>query len=208
MGIYATKQNVQSRLTFVVDLLVTHRVSADSITLGAIVISMIAALLLALSPFNRALLLVVPLLLLGRLLLNVLDGMVARASNTAHKAGELLNEFGDRLSDLVIFVGLAVGTGVELPSQQVLLSQPVLAWLTISLILLSSYCDMLGKSIIGHRTYRGVMAKGDRMLWLSACALCVGVSGVVEVWQVCWIVLLVGAVLTTVQRLKGIYDAC
>ncbi len=210
MGIYTTKSKFQSHLSFVVDFLVAHHVSADAITLGAIVVSLIAALLLAFSPLNPALLLIVPVLLLGRLLLNVLDGMVARANGTAHKTGELLNEFGDRLSDLLIFAGLAVGTAVQLPSHQ------ALCWLAISLILLSSYTDILGKSISGRRTYRGIMAKGDRMIWLSACALWVGSVETLQVtslpsqgvWFVCWLVLIVGAVITTAQRLKGVYDAC
>ena len=203
MDIYSTKSKFQSGLHPLVHFLIAHRVSADAITISAIVCSLIAGLLLALSSFNRAALLIVPVLLLGRLILNVLDGMVARESGTARKAGELLNEFGDRLSDLAIFVGLAWAT------------QTTLGWLTITLILLSSYTDILGKSIIGRRTYRGVMAKGDRMLWLSLCALWVGVDAGATVqlsppqsWAICWSVLLVGAVLTTLQRLKGVYDAC
>src|SRR6478672_1892595 len=41
-----------------------------------------------------------------RLLANLLDGMVAVASNRTSKLGELFNEFPDRLSDAATLIGL------------------------------------------------------------------------------------------------------
>jgi phosphatidylglycerophosphate synthase len=54
------------------------------------------------------------LLLLGpafcylRLWLNMLDGMVALASGKASPRGEILNDLPDRVSDLLVFVGIAM----------------------------------------------------------------------------------------------------
>ncbi len=42
-----------------------------------------------------------------RLWLNMLDGMVALASGKASLRGELLNDLPDRISDVLIFVGVA-----------------------------------------------------------------------------------------------------
>src|SRR5262245_20268438 len=42
-----------------------------------------------------------------RLWLNMLDGMVAMASGTASRAGELANELPDRIADVIIFAGVA-----------------------------------------------------------------------------------------------------
>jgi len=200
MGIYATKSRFQTMLAPVVSLLVARNISADAVTLSAVALSALAGCLLAISREYPPVLFAVPLLLVARLLLNVLDGMVARAANTARATGELLNEFGDRVSDLLIFAGLAWA------------SDMTIGWIAISLILLSSYTDILGKSLTGRRTYGGVMAKGDRMMVVSLFALIVGASswldswivGWLDGWFVCWTVLAVGAVVTTVQRLRAI----
>jgi len=196
MGIYATKRQFQARVEFVAQWLVARRVSANALTSSALVVSAMAGMKLAASARESLVLWLVPGLRLARLLLNVLDGQVARLSGSASKRGELFNEFADRVSDLLIFGGLAFAT------------QLTLGFITISMILLSSYVDILGKSIVGRRTYRGVMAKGDRMIWLSLCAWWVAASGLVDSWLVCWLVLLLGALVTMAQRLKGVYDAC
>ena len=45
-----------------------------------------------------------------RLWLNMLDGMVALASGTASRTGEIANELPDRISDVLIFVGVGHST--------------------------------------------------------------------------------------------------
>lgn len=192
MGIYSTKAGFQARFAPLVGWLAGHQIGADALTLAAIVLAALGGGLLAINPQAPGGLWLVPLCLLGRLLLNVLDGQVARATGTAHPAGELFNEFADRASDLLIFGGIAWASG------------GALGWATISLILMSSYVDILGKSLTGKRTYAGVMAKGDRMIWLSLCALAVAAGLGAAVWTVCWVVLAVGAVVTTAQRLMAI----
>src|SRR5512143_2872855 len=187
MGIYSTKAGFQTRFAPLVGWLARHQVGANALTLAAIVLAALGGGLLAISPQMPGGLWLVPVCLLGRLLLNVLDGQVARATATAHPAGELFNEFADRVSDLLIFGGLAWA------------SASTLGWATISLILLSSYVDMLGKSLTGRRTYAGLMAKGDRMIWLSLCALAVAAGLGAAVWSVCWVVLAAGAVVTPAQ---------
>ncbi|MBZ4166385.1 hypothetical protein JYG49_24430, partial [Escherichia fergusonii] len=44
-----------------------------------------------------------PITAIGRLMLNALDGMVAKDTGVARPWGEVLNEFCDRLADLTIF---------------------------------------------------------------------------------------------------------
>ena len=51
-------------------------------------------------------LLLVPIGLLIRMALNALDGMMARTYNMQSKLGEVLNEIGDVISDLFIFIPL------------------------------------------------------------------------------------------------------
>src|SRR5260370_28475991 len=54
-----------------------------------------------------ALLILGVLLCYGRLWCNMLDGMVALASGKASPTGEIVNELPDRISDILIFVGVA-----------------------------------------------------------------------------------------------------
>ena len=42
-----------------------------------------------------------------RLWLNMFDGMVALAAGKASKKGEIINDLPDRVSDIVIFIGMA-----------------------------------------------------------------------------------------------------
>ena len=52
-------------------------------------------------------LLLLPVWMLVRMALNALDGMMAREMEMATAAGAVLNEVGDVLSDLVLYVPLA-----------------------------------------------------------------------------------------------------
>jgi phosphatidylglycerophosphate synthase len=59
-------------------------------------------------------------LAIGRLAANALDGLVARRTGLARPWGEVYNECCDRISDTLIFVGLAFNSQVIAP----------LAWLS------------------------------------------------------------------------------
>jgi phosphatidylglycerophosphate synthase len=54
-----------------------------------------------------ALLLAVPFLAVLRLIMNLVDGQMARRTGTTHPMGEVLNEVGDHLSDILFVGGLA-----------------------------------------------------------------------------------------------------
>jgi phosphatidylglycerophosphate synthase len=106
------------------------------------------------------LLFVAPLFCLARLWLNMLDGMVALAGGRASRRGEIFNEFPDRLSDVVIFAGIA---------HSGLATQAFGYWAAI-LALLTAYVGTLGQAVAGHREYAGVMSKQWRMFVLAAAA--------------------------------------
>src|SRR3954454_14136871 len=88
-----------------VDLCVRLNIHPDYVSYGSIVASVIAGGLFALSGRWPWALLVAPLLCYVRLWLNMLDGMVALASGKASRRGEVVNDFPDRVSDAIIFVG-------------------------------------------------------------------------------------------------------
>src|SRR6202022_3653843 len=91
-----------------------------------------------------------------RLWLNMLDGMVALASGTASRTGEIANELPDRISDVLIFVGVAHSG----------LCQPLGGYWVAIFALLVAYVGTLGQAVGVQREFSGVMAKPWRMVAL------------------------------------------
>ena len=95
-----------------------------------------------------------------RLWLNMLDGLVALASGTASRTGEIANELPDRISDVIIFVGVAHSN----------LCHPLSAYWVAIFALLVAYVGTLGQAVGVQREFSGVMAKPWRMLALHVGA--------------------------------------
>jgi phosphatidylglycerophosphate synthase len=91
-----------------------------------------------------------------RLWLNMLDGMVALASGKASLHGELLNELPDRISDVIIFVGVAHSG----------LCNPYFGYWAAILALLVAYVGMFGQALRVQREFSGIMTKPWRMVAL------------------------------------------
>ncbi len=96
-----------------------------------------------------------------RLWLNMLDGMVALASNTASLRGEILNDLPDRVSDVVIFVGVAHSN----------LCHTLSGYWAAIFSLLVAYVGTFGQAVGVQREFSGVMAKPWRMVALGIGAL-------------------------------------
>ncbi len=193
-GIYAIKPWWQRRLHGLEDWLVRRRVHPNLITLGGMICAALLGLVLYLTAWWPALALAVAPLAIGRLAANALDGTVARRTGLASQVGEVFNEVGDRLSDSLVCIGLALNSHVLAP----------LAWLALVLILLTSYVGIAAKAAGGQRLFGGLMAKADRMITLalfSPLALCCGSVA----WN--WLLLfwIPALVLTLGQRCRRVY---
>jgi phosphatidylglycerophosphate synthase len=86
---------------------VRRRIHPDTISYLSIVAAGLAALCLWSSSTFPWALFVAPLFCYARLWLNMLDGMVAIASGEASPRGEIVNDLPDRVSDVLIFGGVA-----------------------------------------------------------------------------------------------------
>jgi phosphatidylglycerophosphate synthase len=95
-----------------------------------------------------------------RLWLNMLDGMVALASGTACRTGEIANEFPDRISDVIIFAGVAHSS----------LCHPLSGYAAAIFALLVAYVGTLGQAVGVQREFSGLMAKPWRMVALHVGA--------------------------------------
>jgi phosphatidylglycerophosphate synthase len=100
-----------------------------------------------------------------RLLCNLFDGMVALEGGKAGKAGEVFNDFPDRVADPILLAcaGYAAGGvwGVGL------------GWAAACMALMTAYVRVLGRSLGAKIYFIGPMAKQHRMAVLTAtCAIC------------------------------------
>jgi CDP-diacylglycerol--glycerol-3-phosphate 3-phosphatidyltransferase len=178
-----------------VDFCVARHIHPNVFTYGALILSLIAALALYLTNTNKNWLWIVPPFVLIRLLLNLMDGQVARALQLADDWGEVKNEFGDRVADAVLFSALGLGGYAE----------PALAFIALTLILLISYLGILGKAVGGPRVYGGLFGKGDRMISLAIFTLYPAWTGNLPSYNYYLIFASVVAFITIIQRLRVIH---
>jgi CDP-diacylglycerol--glycerol-3-phosphate 3-phosphatidyltransferase len=190
MDLYAPKSRITAGLAPLVGWLARRQVSPDAVTLAAIPVAATAAVCLLLSPGSPALLLVVPLLAALRLLLNLLDGALARATGRSHPRGELYNELGDRVADILFLAPVAWLPGAS----------PVLVLAGVLGAVLASFVGVLVKAAGGPRIYRGVLSKPGRMGLLSLAALAAFANGP-SAWTWFGPLLLIGTGLTLLERL-------
>jgi phosphatidylglycerophosphate synthase len=96
-----------------------------------------------------------------RLLSNLLDGMVAVASNRTSSIGELFNEIPDRVSDMAVLFGLGYAAG----------GRPELGYLAALAALLTAYVRAVGKTVGVPGVFAGPMAKQHRMALVTVTAV-------------------------------------
>jgi len=153
ISVYNIKPKFQQLLMPVLRVLYSWKITANHLTILAILLSAALGIGFWLHPFGK-MLLVIPVGLLLRMALNALDGMMARTYNMQSKMGEVLNEFGDVVSDMFIYLPLLKLPGVK--------------WYLIvgfvMLGILNEFAGLLAKSISGERRYDGPMGKSDRAL--------------------------------------------
>jgi phosphatidylglycerophosphate synthase len=135
-------------------------VHPDVVSYGSIAASIGAGLCFWQSGSSPWLLILAPVFCYLRLYLNMLDGMVALASGRASLRGEIVNEMPDRVSDVLIFAGVAHGGWCS----------PIPAYWAALMALMTAYVGVLGQAVGARREYGGVMSKPWRMLMLHVGA--------------------------------------
>jgi len=192
-SVYDLKPRFQSLLRPIATRLVRAGVKPNHLTFAAVVGSIaVGAFLAGAGPLRIAFLLL-PAWFLLRMALNAIDGMMAREHRLASNLGAVLNELGDVVADVALFLPLAR-------------LAPGAAWAAIAFALvavLSETCGILAQALGAGRRYDGPMGKSDR-------ALLVGLMGLVAaLWPATtaawWILLAAGAVLgvwTCVNRIR------
>jgi phosphatidylglycerophosphate synthase len=184
---------------------VVHRIDADTISYLSIVASATAAVCFWRAADSPWLLVAAPLFCYVRLWLNMLDGMVALAARQASARGEILNDLPDRVSDVLIFIGVAHSG----------LASPFSGYWTAIFALLTAYVGTLGQAVGVHREFSGPMSKPWRMVllhagaWCGAAAAFIGAdaTGSLTLLDYTCILIVLGCVQTIAIRLNRIMVA-
>jgi phosphatidylglycerophosphate synthase len=128
----------------------------DAISYFSIVAAALAGVSFWQSGAHPWLLLAGPAFCYLRLWCNMLDGMVALASGTASSRGEILNDLPDRISDVLIFVGVAHSG----------LNAVISGYWAAIFALLTAYIGLFGQAVGVQREFSGLMSKPWRMVTL------------------------------------------
>jgi phosphatidylglycerophosphate synthase len=183
-------------------LCVRAGIHPDSISYASIVAAAAAALCFWKSGGHPWLLFVAPLFCYLRLWFNMLDGMVALASGKASWRGEILNDLPDRISDVLIFAGVAHSGWMN----------PFIGYWAAIFALLTAYVGMFGQAVGVQREFSGVMSKPWRMvtLHLGAWVTFAGVPVPIHRFSILDVTcgaIIAGCIQTIVVRLRRIMVA-
>ena len=149
-------EGFRSTARYATELCVRHGIHPDAISYSSVAAAAIAAACFWKSGFHPGLLFVAPLFCYLRLWFNMLDGMVAIASGKASWRGEILNDLPDRVSDVLVFAGVAHSGWMN----------PFLGYWAAIFALLTAYVGMFGQAVGVQREFSGVMSKPWRMVAL------------------------------------------
>ncbi|WP_239739421.1 CDP-alcohol phosphatidyltransferase family protein [Proteus penneri] len=164
MTIYDLKPKFQSLLRPYVKQLFKKGITANQVTLSALLLSIAVGGLLLLHPSPR-LFLLLPFVLFFRMALNAIDGMLAREHKQKSALGAILNEASDVISDIALYLPFAF-------------IFPQAYWwimLALFLMIMTEFLGVLAQTIHASRRYDGPMGKSDRAFIFGTIALFIGI---------------------------------
>ena len=162
ISVYKLKPKFQALLKPILEFLYSKKITANQITIFSVIWSFAIALLFWFADKNSIFFLALPIGLFVRMALNALDGQMARVYNQQSKLGEILNELGDVVSDVALFLPLI--------KFETTATYFIIIYICMSII--NEFAGILAKIVSGERRYDGPMGKSDR-------AFVIGVYGLI-----------------------------
>ncbi len=183
LSVYALKPGFQNLLSPCVTQLAAWGITPNQVTLMACILSVGLGLDLS---FGNRLWILLPIFLPVRMALNAMDGMLARDYHQETRAGAVLNELTDLISDAALTLPFAY---VANP----LAANPLGIAAAIFFAALTEIAAIVGG---GPRRNHGPFGKSDRAVVLGFCGAWLGLgwpvaAGVLEGLPLVWIVLCV-----------------
>ena len=106
---------------------------------------------------NKSFLLVGSLMVFLTAVFDALDGIVARMRDLSSKRGDLVDHTLDRVADIIIVGGIAIGNLVDI----------TIGFSAIIGILMLSYMGTQAQAVGAGREYAGLLGRADRLVVLS-----------------------------------------
>lgn len=165
-SVYQLKSRFQDLLRPACNRLAGWGITANQVTVSAMVLSAAGGLAMTLSPASAWPWAALPLLLFVRMALNAIDGMLAREHDQKSPLGAILNELGDVISDCLLYLPFALLSFVNAP-------------LVVAICLLAVIGEMtgvIGVQIGASRRYDGPFGKSDRAVLFGSCGLLIAIG--------------------------------
>jgi len=162
--IYDLKPRFQALLRPLADALVRAGLSANDVTLGALLLSIGHGAWIELEPASAWPLLLLPVTLFMRMAFNAVDGMMAREHGQASARGAVLNELSDVIADAALYLPLALIAGLNAP----------LVVLVVVAGIIAEMAGALGPMLGVKRCYAGPFGKSDRAFAFGLLAVLLG----------------------------------
>ncbi|MFN8653982.1 MAG: CDP-alcohol phosphatidyltransferase family protein [Gemmatimonadales bacterium] len=192
-SIYDLKPRFQALLRPVVGALAAAGVTANQVTVGAALLSVVTGALITAWPGAARVLLLVPLVLFLRMALNAIDGMLAREHQQQSRLGAVLNELGDVVSDSALYLPLALVPGLE----------PRLVVLAVVVAIIGEMTGVVAIQVGAARRYDGPMGKSDRAFWFGLLTLLLGLGLTPGWWCTALLAAIAGlGIVTIVNRAR------
>lgn len=198
------------------DAMVAAKLTPNRVSVGSVVFAIIGGLgflcsaLVATDGARVAWLIVAAVCIPLRLLLNMLDGMLAVEKGLHTPTGDLFNEVPDRLADLVLLATAGYAT-LGIWTTGSVDWGVVLGWSAATFAILTAYVRTLGAANGVGNFFDGPMAKPARMWVLVIASLASLLEPLFDarglLLAIALVVILLGSVLTVVMRLRRIAAA-
>lgn len=169
--------------------------SANDVTLGALLLSLAHGAWLAAMPGAPWPLLFLPVTLFLRMAFNAIDGMMAKEHGQASAKGAVLNELSDVIADAALYLPFALIPGLDAP----------LVVLVAIAGIIAEMAGALGPMIGAKRCYAGPLGKSDRAFAFGLLAVLLGAGLTPGPWSTLYLsALLLLSVLTVLNRARTI----
>jgi len=187
-SIYQLKPAFQTLLRPLCAQLAQRGITANQITISAVILSLLVGLAIAWQPQNRFILFLLPLTLLIRMALNAIDGLLAREHNMQTPLGAILNELGDVIADAALYLPLALLPDIS----------PTLVVIVVLFAVISEMTGVIAIQIGATRRYDGPMGKSDRAVIFGTLALLLAFGIPTGIWLNITLVITLGLLMITI----------
>ena len=182
MSLYQLKSHFQDQLRPISNALVEQNVTANQVTVSAVLLSVGTAYVVAKPTVEKQRLwLLLPSSLFVRMALNAIDGMMAREHNQASTLGAVLNEVGDIVADTALLASLLPHVADQ-KSDASVVSLSAHQQHIFSLIALSISTELSGiasSAFLGNRANQGPLGKSDRAFVLGTLGAVMGIKALI-----------------------------